>query len=215
MFVIGITGGIGCGKSTVAGICRQAGLDIIDADLISRKVTEPDGAAMPEIVEIFGSEVLDDDLGLDRNKMARKVFSDKKSLDLLGAIIHKHVVEQMQLQVKLLEEKKVKAVVLDVPIPVRHGFLDICDQVWVVWADDDIRLRRLEARGMQPEEAKRRIQMQMTKEEYQKLADREIDNSSSLDDLCLQVSTLLQQELSPRGIRFSMPCADKTEKSIG
>lgn len=208
MFIIGITGGIGCGKSTVAGICRQAGIDVIDADKISREVTEPQGAALSEIIELFGRDILDEKMGLDRNRMARKVFSDKKSLDLLSSIIHKHVVEQIQIQVNLLAAKKIKAVVLDVPIPVRHGFLDICDQVWVVWADEEVRLRRLEARGMQTDEAKRRILMQMTREEYQELADREIDNSSSLQDLCLQVNTLLQQELSPRGIRFSQPCLD-------
>lgn len=202
MFIIGITGGIGSGKSTVADLCREAGLHVLDADVISREVTEAGGIALPEITESFGSAILNDKGGLDRVKMARLVFSNKKKLDQLSSIIHRHVIGRLQEKVEQLNAEKTKAVVLDVPIPVRHGFLDLCDQVWLVWAEENIRIRRLAGRGMPEEEALRRMRMQMTKEEYQKLSDREIDNSLDLGDLRLQVNTLLQQELTPRGIRF-------------
>jgi dephospho-CoA kinase len=203
MFIIGITGGIGCGKSTIAEICRKSGFTVLDADAISRQVTVAGGSAIEEITEAFGNTVLNEKGSLDREKMARTVFRDKKRLDLLSAIIHKHVIEQMQLEVEKLNKSKVRAIFLDVPIPVRHGFLDICDQVWVVWADEKVRISRLRKRGMSDDEARRRIQMQMTKDEYLKLADREIDNSGTMEELTDQVYMLMQQELAPRGIRYS------------
>lgn len=203
MFIIGITGGIGSGKSTVAEFCRQAGFTVLDADSISREVTMSGGAALPEIIEIFGTSVLNSKGALDRERMARSVFSDKRRLDQLSAIIHKHVIEQIMDRTEKLKKSKEKAIFLDVPIPVKHGFLDISDQIWVVWAEDDVRIKRLRARGMSDDEARRRMQMQMTNEEYLRLADRQIDNSSDLDALREQVLILMQQELASRGIRFS------------
>ncbi len=203
MFIIGITGGIGSGKSTVAEFCRQAGFTVLDADSISREVTMSGGAALPEIIEIFGTSVLNSKGALDRERMARSVFSDKRRLDQLSAIIHKHVIEQIMDRTEKLKKSKEKAIFLDVPIPVKHGFLDISDQIWVVWAEDDVRIKRLRARGMSDDEARRRMQMQMTNEEYLRLADRQIDNSSDLDALREQVLILMQQELASRGIRFN------------
>lgn len=203
MFIIGITGGIGSGKSTVAEFCRQAGFTVLDADAISREVTMAGGTALPEIIEVFGPAALNNKGALDRERMARSVFSDKRRLDQLSAIIHRHVIEQIVSRAEKLKSSKEKAIFLDVPIPVKHGFLDLCDQIWVVWAQDDVRIRRLRSRGMSDDEARRRMQMQMTNEEYLRLADRQIDNSSDLETLRDQISLLLQQELAARGIRFN------------
>lgn len=202
MFVIGITGGIGCGKSTAAQICREAGLPVIDADELSRQVTAAGGAALSEIIEKFGAGAVDSQGALDRQIMARKVFQDHRSLDQLSAIIHRHVLEQLGQKVQKLAEKKSRAVVLDVPIPVRHGFLDICDQVWVIWASDTARLERLASRGMDEGEARRRMAMQMTREEYTELADHVIENDGSREDLAVRIMNLLQAELGQRGIRI-------------
>ncbi|MEA4888239.1 MAG: dephospho-CoA kinase [Clostridiaceae bacterium] len=203
MFVIGITGGIGCGKSTAADICRQAGLPVIDADELSRAVTAENGAAIPELIEQFGSAVVNSQGSLDRQAMAALVFKNHRALDQLSAIVHRHVLSQMKEQVDKLAQKKVRAVVLDVPIPVKHGFLDICDQVWVVWADDAKRLERLRGRGMDENEARRRMAMQMTREEYTGLADHVIENNQGLDELTGRIRELLNQELGQRGIRLS------------
>lgn len=202
MFIIGITGGIGCGKSSVAQVCRDAGIPVIDADQLSREATAPGGAAMPAIIESFGPGAADEKGGLDRQHMAKKVFQNHRALDRLSSIVHQHVIEQMNQQVKKLEEKKTRAVVLDVPIPVKHGFVDICDQIWVVWADDDVRLTRLAARGMDDDESKRRIAIQMTRDEYMSLADHVIENNGNLDDLTVKVRNLLSDELGKRGIRI-------------
>jgi dephospho-CoA kinase len=209
MFVIGITGGIGCGKSTVAGICRTAGLPVIDADAISRDVTAAGGAAMPEIIEAFGSGAADPHGALDRQAMARKVFQNHKALDRLSQIIHRHVIDQMGREVSRLADKKTRAVVLDVPIPVKSGFLDLCDQVWVVWADDEVRLARLEARGMEREEARRRMAMQMSRDEYVRLADQLLENNGDEAELAARVRRLLEEELGQRGIRMLPVAAER------
>jgi len=201
MFIIGITGGIGCGKSTAAEICREAGLPVIDADELSREVTAAGGSAMPAIIAKFGPGAADASGALDRQHMAKKVFQNHRALDQLSAIVHEQVIEQIIVRVKKLEEKKVKAVVLDVPIPVKHGFLDLCDQVWVVWASDETRLRRLAVRGMNEEEAKRRMAMQMNRDEYFALATHILDNDGTPDALADKVRALLDDELGQRGIR--------------
>lgn len=202
MFVIGITGGIGSGKSTVAGICARTGYPVLDADQISRQVTAAGGSALPAVVERFGPDMLAADGSLDRQKMAALVFKDRRSLDRLSQIIHQQVLAEIAARIEQYRQSGVKAVFLDVPIPVRQGFLDQCDQVWVVWSDMDIRIRRLTDRGMPVEEARRRIAMQMTDEEYKALATHLIENNGDIGDLFRQVSELLSQELGQRGIRF-------------
>lgn len=209
MFIIGITGGIGCGKSTAADICRQAGLAVIDADELSRQATAAGGAAIPSIIERFGPGVVDSRGALDRQAMAKKVFQNHRALDQLSSIVHKHVLDQIGIEVAKLAEKKTRAAVLDVPIPVKHGFLDLCSQVWVVWADDEVRLARLARRGMEPAEARRRMAMQMTKEEYLALADYVILNNGTREELAASIYELLESQLSQRGIRF------KPQQAVG
>ena len=155
MFVIGITGGIGCGKSTVAALCQEAGIPVLDADRISRAATAPGGRAIADIKTAFGSGVIDAEGGLDRAKMAKQVFRNKQILDELSAIVHRIVLEDIGQTLHVWTEKRVKAAVLDVPIPVRHGFLDRCNQVWVIWSAETIRLERLRERGMSEAEARR------------------------------------------------------------
>ena len=202
MFVLGITGGIGSGKSTVAAICREAGLPVIDADELSRQVTASGGAAIPELIELFGSGIVDEKGALDRQKMAKIVFRNRKALDQLSAVVHRHVLDAIREQVDKLASGRQRAVVLDVPIPVKHGFLDLCSQVWVVWADDAIRRERLSRRGMDAEEATRRMSMQMSRDDYVAIADQVIENDGTLDDLKDKVRELLVQELKERGIKI-------------
>ena len=202
MFIIGITGGIGCGKSEVAKICREYGLHVIDADEISRKVTSCNGAAIPEIEEVFGKKIIADDGSLNRKTMSDLVFKNKKTLDSLSAIVHKYVIEEIRNQVERFKESKCKAIALDVPIPVKNGFQDLCDQIWVVWADDALRIQRLKQRGMSTKDATRRILSQMTKEQYEAIADKVILNNDSLESLHRDVVELLDGELHMRGIKI-------------
>lgn len=202
MFVIGITGGIGSGKSTVADICREYGLPVISADEISHIVTSSNGSAIEEIIEEFGMHVIDESMALDRTKMANIVFKDKTSLDKLSKIVHRHVIEQIQSEVDRYNKEKAKAVVLDVPIPVKKGFLDITDQVWTVWTDNSLRILRLAERGMTEAEVKRRISFQMDKEEYEKIADIIITNNGTKKELRDTVIENLDEQLHMRGIKI-------------
>lgn len=201
MFVLGITGGIGSGKSTVSGILAEKGLTVLDADEISRAVTAPGGRAMPEIAATFGNKVVTANGALNRRVMSDIAFSDKKKLDDLSTIIHRHVFEQIDETLAKEKEKGAKCVVLDVPIPV-NKFRELCDQIWVVTCDKDVRLARLQKRGMDKDEAERRIAVQMTDDEYCELGDHSIDNSWDIDDLRDKVEVLIREQLHERGIRI-------------
>ncbi|HAW15875.1 MAG: dephospho-CoA kinase [Clostridiales bacterium] len=202
MFVLGITGGIGTGKSTVSGILQERGLTVLDADKISREVTEEDGRAIPEIAELFGQRAITASGAMNRKYISSIVFSDNRKLDQLSAIIHKYVFEYMDEALEKEREKKTKCVVLDVPIPVNKGFVDHCDQIWVVTCDDRIRLKRLVERGLNEEDAQRRIAVQMTNDEYASLGDHILDNSGSIEELNEQVEKLIKEQLHERGIRI-------------
>ncbi len=201
MFVLGITGGIGSGKSTVSGILRDKGVLVLDADEISRKVTEPGGKAIPAIAEEFGPKAIGAGGVMNRKAVSQIVFSDKKKLDVLSSIVHRFVFEEMEEQVRKEKEKGTKCVVLDVPIPVTR-FTDMCNQIWVVTCDKDVRLARLAKRGLDKEEANRRIDMQMSDDEYCALGDFSIDNSWDLESLNDKVERLIKEQLHSRGIRI-------------
>jgi len=202
MFVLGITGGIGCGKSTVSGYFRDRGVMVLDADEISRQVTNVGGVALPEIAELLGPRAITTQGALNRKYVASLVFSEKKKLDKLSSIIHRYVLSTIAEEIAKAAEKKVKLVVLDVPIPVRHGFVDVCNQIWVVSTRDDIRLERLVLRGMDRDDARKRMAMQMTREEYEELADIVLENDGTIDELIEKVEKAVVQELNERGIRI-------------
>lgn len=200
MFVLGITGGIGTGKSTVASICRAAGLPVIDADAIAHEITDHPTETVERIAQALGTHLIDKHGVLDREKMAALAFSDKKALDTLSAIVHEAVVTSIDRRIAEAAAGKVKAIVLDVPIPVKRGFLDNADQIWAVSADESVRLSRLRKRGMSDAEAKKRMSVQMSSEQYNEIASHVIDNSGSLRELENRVHALLKQELGIRGI---------------
>lgn len=203
MFVIGVTGGIGCGKSTLAALLGEASLPVIDADQISHEMTGPMGRSIPAIIEAFGPDIIAPDGSLSRKDISDLVFHDKKQLDLLSRIIHADVLDEIGLRLDELRKKKIKAAVLDVPIPVKNGFLDRCDQVWCIWTEEGLRLERLEARGMPRAEALRRMAVQMDREEYRQISTHFIENNGSLQELREKVQQLLKQELDARGIPYT------------
>ncbi|HHT77324.1 MAG TPA: dephospho-CoA kinase [Clostridiaceae bacterium] len=202
MFVIGITGGIGTGKSAVAKIFADKGVRVLDADEISREVTDVGGAAIEEIREWLGDKAIDSRGALNRKFVSSLVFSEKTKLDRLSAIVHRYVLSEIAESLRQEAEKLTKIVVLDVPIPVKNGFLDVCDQVWVVESDVSLRLNRLIERGMEEEDVLRRMSLQMTPEEYAELADVLIDNNADLDALRIQVEKHIKEQLHERGIRI-------------
>ena len=170
MFIVGVTGGIGSGKTTVSRYLEDKGLVVLDADRISGDVTAEGGSAVAEVAEVFGPASVGLDGAMNRKYISDIVFHDRMKLDQLSSIVHKHVFAEMEKRIEEETAKNTKCLILDVPIPVQR-FVDMSDQVWVVRCDPDTRIARLIDRGLSPEEAQRRIAMQLSDAEYADLAD--------------------------------------------
>lgn len=184
LIVLGVTGGIGCGKSTVSRILQEQGAEIIDADIICREIVMPGENALKELIETFGSSIVDDCGKLRRKYMAEMVFHNEEKLQKLNSIMHRHVAISIQDKIEELKIKGAKVVVVDVPIPIKTGFLDLCDQIWTVTSTMDLRIDRLFKRsGMTRDEAISRINSQMSEQEYLNIADTVIHNDKDLKHL--------------------------------
>ena len=187
-YVIGLTGGIASGKSTVSRFLSRLGAVVIDVDIIAREVTSPGSLGLRRIIEAFGQEFLFPDGSLDRKKLAQLVFHDKGALKLLNSIVHPLVMERVEDILEALSRKSqiegVKTVVvLDAPLLLEAGADRLVDEVWVVSVDEKTQMERLMKReGFSREEALSRIRSQMPQKEKEKRADRIIDNSKTPEE---------------------------------
>ncbi len=176
--VLGVTGGIGSGKSTVSQILRDLGAEIIDADVISRQIVMPGENALEELVNTFGTDIVDEFGQLKRKRLAEMVFEDEDMLQKLNCIMHNHVAKKIQARVNELAKQKSMIIVIDAPIPIKTGFLDLCDQVWTVSARMELRIDRIIKRsGLTYNEAVSRIKSQISEEEYISIANTVIYNN--------------------------------------
>lgn len=187
--VVGLTGGIASGKSTVSHLLRDLGGYIVDADVVARKVVEPGQPAWKEIVNHFGNGILLDDGRIDRPKLGGIVFRDAKEREILNRIVHPEVRREME---KMTEEiRKVKPetiVVWDVPLLIEGGLYKLVDRVIVVYVNEATQLTRLMERDSLCEaDAKRRIAAQMPLSEKIKYADYLIHNDGTLEETRGQV----------------------------
>lgn len=182
--VLGVTGGIGSGKSTVSRILEELGAVIIDADVISKQIVKPGERALAELTEAFGQDILDESGQLKRKLLAEIVFNDKKRLQILNSILHKYVAQRIKEDVKEQLLKKACVIVIDAPIPIQTGFLDLCDKVWTVSALMETRIERVMKRnGMTREGAVSRIKSQIPDEDYIKIANTVIYNDKDVNEL--------------------------------
>ncbi len=184
MVVVGLTGGIGSGKSTVAALLAARGAVVVDADLIARQVVEPGGPALGPIADRFGARVLAPDGTLDRAAMADVVFRDAEARKALEQITHPLIQEEMARQMGASGPESV--VVLDIPLlkAKREPMLGVI----VVDAPEDVAVRRLVTfRGFDEDDARRRVAAQISREERRAIADVVIDNSGDLEHLTEQV----------------------------
>jgi len=188
MKIIGVTGPIGSGKSTLSAYFAKKGATVIDADLLYREVVQKGKPALNEIADFFGNEVLDEDGGLNRKKLGQIVFEDKAKLDVLNKITHKYIIEEILNEVKKARERNADLLVIECPIPVEHGFLDVVDEVYVVVADEKVRAERIMKRNnLTFDDAMKRIRSQMTNDEYIKIADKVIINEWDIERLIAQL----------------------------
>lgn len=195
MLRVGLTGGAGAGKSTVAARLRELGAVVIDADLLAREVLEPGTEGLRQVCETFGPEVLRDDGTLDRGALAAVVFADPVRRQQLEAITHPKIAARTA---ELLAEAAPDAVVVhDVPLLVEKGMASAYDLVVVVDAPVEQRVRRLVGRGLTEADARARITAQATTRERRAVADVWLDNEGSADDLRAAVDRLWAQRLAP------------------
>jgi len=184
---IGLTGGIGSGKSTVASLFAELGAVVIDADAIAREVVAVGSEGLRALVEAFGAGILATDGSLNRQRLADIVFADPGARATLNAITHPRIGARTA---ELISALPADAVLIhDVPLLVELGMQDAYDLVVVVDAPDDVRLDRLVARGHTLQDAAARIAAQAPRDVRLAAADVVIDNSGSLDDLTGQVVT--------------------------
>ena len=188
MILVGLTGGIGSGKSEVAGLLTNRGAVLIDADQIVRELQRPGAEVYLKMVELFGPEVVASDKSLDRAAIATRVFSDSNLLKTLNELIHPIVRRVMNERIESFRETD-KVVVLDIPLLVENPREGL-DGVLVVDLDVDLALGRLvEQRNMSVEDANARIAKQATREQRLAIADHVIDNSGDRTQLEEKVET--------------------------
>jgi dephospho-CoA kinase len=186
--MVGLTGGIGSGKSTVAAMLVARGAVVVDADKIARDVVEPGMPALAALVEEFGPEILRPDGSLDRAALAERAFADEESKKRLEAITHPAIGEEFLRQVATAPPDGI--VVHDVPLLVESKRGIEYGGVIVVVAPREVRLQRLEDRGVPRDDAERRMALQATDEERAAVATWLIDNSGDLADLERQIDAI-------------------------
>lgn len=192
--VIGLTGGIASGKSTVSNMIKEMGITVVDADQISRDVVELGKPAYNKIVEVFGVGILREDHTLNREKLGSLIFSDQKKREQLNEIVHPEVRKEMLQQIKEEKELKSSAVVLDIPLLFESKLTYLVDKTILVYVDEQTQLKRLmERNDYKEEEAKLRIQSQLPLKDKRKLADEIIDNNGSLEYTHTQLKAVLNK----------------------
>ncbi|MBF0478546.1 MAG: dephospho-CoA kinase [Candidatus Omnitrophica bacterium] len=197
MFVIGVTGSLGTGKSTVAALLAELGGDILDADKMARQTLHRRGSCFKAVVGLLGAEILRDGT-IDRKKVAGIVFNDPKKLTALEKIIHPAVGRVIREKIKAAQ-KSTKVFILDVPLLFEAGIDKICDLVVVVAAKKDIQVTRaMKSLRISEEEAKLRAAAQMPLTEKIRRADVKIYNNQTINQLRVDVKKLwkkIQPEL--------------------
>ncbi len=185
---IGLTGGIGSGKSTVASMLAAKGAVVIDADQIARDIVEPGSPALDELVAAFGGGILRTDGTLDRGELARLAFTDSQHTKDLNAIMHPRISAESSARIAAAPAGSV--VIYDMPLLVETGQVSTVDRVVVVDVPVEIQRERAIGRGLEAQDVDRRIEAQATREQRLEVADHVIDNSGNLSHTRAQVDLL-------------------------
>lgn len=191
---IGLTGGIGSGKSTVAKMLAEQGFAVVDADKIAREIMEPGSPVLDEVAAAFGEDLIGENGSLDRGELARRAFVDKQSTEKLNSITHPAIRAESERRFAAAEAAGEPAVIYDMPLLVELGMHRDMDLTVVVDVDAEERVRRLTAtRGLDEADARARIAQQLDADTRNAAADIIIDNNGSEADLKPQVDELVQR----------------------
>lgn len=184
MYVIGLTGGIASGKSTVGDFFRNKAIPIIDADLLGHRTYEPDTATFKSVVAAFGDDVVSEDGTIDRASLGSKVFGNPSELKRLTNIVWPGIRRLASEELSNLEVSGSQIVVLEAAVLLEAGWQDMADQVWVVVVSEDLAIARLKERnGLDEDAARARIASQLTNSERIEAADVIVENNNSLEEL--------------------------------
>lgn len=187
MITIGLTGGIGSGKSTVSSRLAELGAFIVDADLVAREIVEPGQPALAELADAFDG-VLNPDGTLNRAELARQAFATPEATEKLNAITHPRIRARTEELFKQGRESGAQVLVYDMPLLIENGEVDKVDHVLVVDAPDELRIDRLvQHRGVDEDDARRRIAAQIDRATRLNAADTVLDNSGTVEQLLEQV----------------------------
>lgn len=182
MFVIGITGNSGSGKSMISELIKSQGAYIIDADKVAHKIMQVGKKAYNEIIDFFGSEVINNDKTINRKILGNIVFNDSQKLNKLNDITHKYILEYIKDEIREIKNKKseYKYIVIDAPLLIETGLNKECDYIWIVYASIEKRLERIKKRDNISEEiVLKRFKNQTPFEVLKKFADVVIENDTS------------------------------------
>lgn len=192
--VIGITGGIGCGKSEVMALLQEHfGAAVLLTDLIAHDLMKPGEVNYREICHAFGEEILCDDKTIDRKKLGALVFSEKEKLNLLNSITHPNVMIETRRRIEEYQkQEKYQLICLESALLFDTPLAEECDQIWYIYASEEIRIQRLmEGRGYTKEHCLRVIHKQLSEHDFRKRADVIIDNSGTVEDTYGQIQRIL------------------------
>ena len=194
MLKVGLTGGIGCGKSTVAKAFVKRGIPVIDADEISKSLVEPGKPALQEIAEYFGSDVIQADGSLDRAVLKKYVFDDAVALEKLESILHPEI--RRQILQRMAQESNAPYVVVDIPLLVEKNYQSLFDRIIVVDCLPQQQIQRVSKRdNLSPDVISKIMQTQANREERLEISTYKLDNTGSLDSLDQQIELLHLQLL--------------------
>ena len=199
-YIIGLTGGIGTGKSEAAKFLASLGAVHLDADAISHELTKPGGEALEPIRAEFGEGVFREDGTLDRQALANITFSDPARKRALEAILHPRIQRDIMRGIDRAAEEGAKVVILDVPLLFETGMDALCDETWVLSADAETQVARVMMRDrVEREQVEARIQSQMPAEEKEKLATQVIPTERPMEKTQAELAALYQQVLKRLG----------------
>ena len=203
MLNVGLTGGIACGKSTVAKMFFEKGAHLIDFDSLAHKVQEPGNTAWQKVVDYFGEEILQPDKKIDRVKLGNIVFADKKKLSELNNIVHPLVYQEWHARLEKIGKKEKHAIVLsDIPLLFEGNMQHLFDLTVLVLIAPEEQIRRLMARnGVSKEEAEKRLKSQIQISEKISLADIIIDNEGSIPETEKKVGQVWQELLQQEKVK--------------
>jgi len=191
MTVIGLTGGIASGKSTVAKKLKQLGAVIVDADLIAREVVKKEEKVWHKVVEYFGQDILLPSGEIDRGALAKIIFNDDEARCNLNKITHPEILKRAEEQINYWRNMGKSPIIFDVPLLIETGAYNMVDKIWVAYCPKTTQIQRLmERNGLSQEEARSRVESQMPLEEKLRFADEVINTEGSIEETEAQVEEL-------------------------